>query len=585
MENVVEIKNLNFSYKNQQIYENFNLKIKKGKYTAILGHNGSGKSTLAKLLIGLLKPSEGTIIVDGLELSSETLRDIRRNTALVFQNPDNQFIGVTVREDIAFGLENQQVERSEMLKLIDEYADVVGMRDFLDKNPHELSGGQKQRVAIAGVLCTKPSILILDEATAMLDPKGRNEVMEMIDTIKMLSKDVTIISITHDIEEALHADEVVVLNKGELIFQGTPEESVLNEKILNESRIELPPYIMLAKMLMANNIIDKITPTAEGLIRDICSKIENNLENKEKWKKYNFMKSSNKERAKHDFKLEFRNVGFNYKPYDKKSKEAISNINTKIEDDDIMAIVGHTGSGKSTFIQHLNALLTPTSGSVMIGDKEIYSNKKNKKLKRIRQNVGLVFQFPEYQLFEETVLKDIMYGPLNFGIDKEIAKQKALEMATLVGIDDDVLDRIPFKLSGGQMRKVAIAGVLAMEPSVLVLDEPTVGLDPQTRRLLLETLLEVKRKTGKKIIIVTHDMNVVNDYTDYCIVFDAGKIAFEGESSELFNDNDVVRNCALDYPDLIKIKIGIAEHLNIKVDAAVNSVNELSEAINTLVKK
>ncbi len=583
MSYAIEINNLTFSYKQQEIFNDFNLSLKKGKFTAILGHNGSGKSTLAKLIIGLLEPISGEIKVNGIALSSETVREIRANTALVFQNPDNQFVGVTVREDIAFGLENHQVEREKMIELIDEFSNKVGMSEFLDKNPHELSGGQKQRVAIAGVLCLNPSILILDESTSMLDPKGRSEVMEMIEIIKEFNEDVTIISITHDIEEALHADEVVVLNKGELVFQGSPEEAVMNEEILNNSRIELPQYITLSKKLKENKIIDKIYSTTDELINYISNRVAINEENRNVFKRLNTNQLKEIKSVESSFKISFDEVSFNYRQYDKNSKDALKSVTTKIENDDIVAIVGHTGSGKSTFIQHLNALITPTKGTVNIGDKVVYSNKKNKKLKSLRQKVGLVFQFPEYQLFEETVLKDIMYGPLNFGVAKEDAERKALEMADLVGISEEILERIPFKLSGGQMRKVAIAGVLTMEPAVLVLDEPTVGLDPETRRTLLETLLDIRKKTNKKIILVTHDMNVVSEYTDYCIVFNEGKIAFEGKTNALFNEKEIINECALDYPDLMKISIGIANHLEIKEDINIKSLDITFDLITELL--
>ncbi len=583
MSYAIEINNLTFSYKQQEIFNDFNLSLKKGKFTAILGHNGSGKSTLAKLIIGLLEPISGEIKVNGIALSSETVREIRANTALVFQNPDNQFVGVTVREDIAFGLENHQVEREKMIELIDEFSNKVGMSEFLDKNPHELSGGQKQRVAIAGVLCLNPSILILDESTSMLDPKGRSEVMEMIEIIKEFNEDVTIISITHDIEEALHADEVVVLNKGELVFQGSPEKAVMNEEILNNSRIELPQYITLSKKLKENKIIDKIYSTTDELINYISNRVAINEKNRNVFKRLNTNQLKEIKSVESSFKISFDEVSFNYRQYDKNSKDALKSVTTKIENDDIVAIVGHTGSGKSTFIQHLNALITPTEGTVNIGDKVVYSNKKNKKLKSLRQKVGLVFQFPEYQLFEETVLKDIMYGPLNFGVAKEDAERKALEMADLVGISEEILERIPFKLSGGQMRKVAIAGVLAMEPAVLVLDEPTVGLDPETRRTLLETLLDIRKKTNKKIILVTHDMNVVSEYTDYCIVFNEGKIAFEGKTNALFNEKEIINECALDYPDLMKISIGIANHLEIKEDINIKSLDITFDLITELL--
>ena len=222
MENAIEIKNLSFSYQknvnNQRdidVLENLNISFPKGKYTCVLGHNGSGKSTLAKIIVGLLPSTRHeSIKILGMELNEENVYKIRENVGIVFQNPDNQFIGSTVEDDIAFGLENHCVHQSEMKAIIDEYAKLVGMDEYLEKEPSHLSGGQKQRVAIAGVLAMEPSILILDEATSMLDPKGKKEIKALIHKMKDIVKDITIISITHDVEEALNSDYVVVLNKG-----------------------------------------------------------------------------------------------------------------------------------------------------------------------------------------------------------------------------------------------------------------------------------------------------------------------------------------------------------------------------------
>ncbi len=580
----IEIKNLDFAYKNEEIFKKFNLKIARNKTTAILGHNGSGKSTLAKLIIGLLDVNGGEIIVDNKLLNADNIDEIRKNTGLVFQNPDNQFVGISVIEDIAFGLENHQVPHEEMESIIKEYADKVGMLPFLEKNPQELSGGQKQRVAIAGVLCLNPSILILDEATSMLDPQGKEEVIKIVEKIRNIQKDITIISITHDIDEALFADEIVVLNKGKLVFQGKPEDAIMQEGILKSSKIELPPYIELAKELKKRNIISEIKATKKDLENQIKNAIEVCEKNKLNYESFsdNSSKISKSEMAK--IKLEFTDVSFNYQPYNKKSKNALDNVNIKLNDNDVVAILGHTGSGKSTFIQHLNALLTPTSGKVQIGEKIILGNKKNRKLKCVRKEVGLVFQFPEYQLFEETVAKDIMYGAINFGASKEEALSRALEVAKTVGIDDDILEKLPFKLSGGQMRKVAIAGILAIEPKVLVLDEPTVGLDPLTRRLLLKTIMDISEKADNKVILVTHDMNVVNEYANRCVVFNEGRIVFNGETSELFNNEEIIETCALSYPDIFSISKNIFDHLKANGEIKKLDISKMANLIEILAE-
>ena len=237
----LQVKNLTFSYdKNSNIIENLNLTIEKGKFVSIVGHNGSGKSTLAKLFIGLLEPNEGEIYINDELLTKKNVNSLRTNMALVFQNPDNQFIGATVEDDIAFGLENRQVERTKMKELVNEFAKKVGMENFLQKEPSMLSGGQKQRVAIAGALALSPDIIIFDESTSMLDPKGKKDIRELILKMRKNNPDLTVISITHDIEEAYESDDVVVLNKGRLVTSGNPKQVLNNAELMKTIGIDVP---------------------------------------------------------------------------------------------------------------------------------------------------------------------------------------------------------------------------------------------------------------------------------------------------------------------------------------------------------
>lgn len=254
---MIKIKNVSFSYNlKDEALKNVSLEIKTGTWTSILGHNGSGKSTLSKLMVGLLAPLSGEIVIDDLILSDENLNAIRKKIGIVFQNPDNQFVGVTVKHDIAFGLENQCIPREEMEEKILKYAKLVGMENFLDKEPHQLSGGQKQRVAIAGALAMEQDILILDEATSMLDPEGTQEI---IDLITYLNKEhnKTIITITHDLAFANQSDYLLVLKDGELILEGKVEEVFKHEDLLKSSHLELPFSLSLYNEFKRTNPDDK----------------------------------------------------------------------------------------------------------------------------------------------------------------------------------------------------------------------------------------------------------------------------------------------------------------------------------------
>ena len=256
--NIIEIRDLSFSYREDDLaLNNINLDIKKGEWVSILGHNGSGKSTLAKLIIGLLKADTGDIFVDEVLLTEDTVYDIRRKIGIVFQNPDNQFVGVTVEDDIAFGMENLNFDREDMIKKIIEFSEKVDMSEYLKKEPHALSGGQKQRVAIAGILAMNTDIIIFDEATSMLDPKGRESIMRYIKQLNKEGK--TIISITHDMKEAVHSDRIIILKEGEILAIGETNEILNNKDILNSSNLELLiPLKLLYKLDEANINNEKV---------------------------------------------------------------------------------------------------------------------------------------------------------------------------------------------------------------------------------------------------------------------------------------------------------------------------------------
>ena len=250
--------------------------------------------------------------------------------------------------------------------------------------------------------------------------------------------------------------------------------------------------------------------------------------------------------------IRFNEVNFAYQANTPFETRALFDVNFNIPSGKYTAIIGHTGSGKSTILQHLNALLKPTSGTVELGDRVVDSETSNKDLKPLRQKVGIVFQFPESQLFEETVEKDIAFGPKNFGASEEEANQLAKETLKIVGLPEEVLHKSPFDLSGGQMRRVAIAGVLAMQPEVLVLDEPTAGLDPKGRFEMMEMFAQLQREKGITIVLVTHQMNDVSDYADYVVVCEKGTVVKTGTPGEVFADAAWLQEKQLGLPSTVQ---------------------------------
>ncbi|MGD7054964.1 MULTISPECIES: energy-coupling factor ABC transporter ATP-binding protein [Bacillaceae] len=264
---------------------------------------------------------------------------------------------------------------------------------------------------------------------------------------------------------------------------------------------------------------------------------------------------------------------------------ALFDVDMLIPENSYTAIIGHTGSGKSTLLQHLNGLLRPTNGSIQVGDITLHANKKEKNIKALRKKVGIVFQFPEHQLFDETVEKDVCFGPLNFGVPEEEAKRRAREALKLVGLPDRYLESSPFDLSGGQMRRVAIAGVLAMQPEVLVLDEPTAGLDPRGRKEIMDLFYKLHKEQNLTTILVTHSMEDAAKYADSIVVMNKGTVGLKGTPREIFSQAEEIKKLGLDVPETVLFMKELGSRLNLEFREVCLTVEEVAEAISSRLKK
>lgn len=283
--------------------------------------------------------------------------------------------------------------------------------------------------------------------------------------------------------------------------------------------------------------------------------------------------------------IKLQQVSYAYAKGTPFEKYALFDVNITITSGTYLAIIGHTGSGKSTILQHFNGLLKPSTGQVHIGDRIIEAGRKAKELKPVRQKVGIVFQFPEHQLFEETVLKDIMFGPMNFGVSEEEAERRARELIQLVGLPEDVLEKSPFDLSGGQMRRVAIAGVLAMEPEVIVLDEPTAGLDPRGQKEIMDMFYSLHKERGLTTILVTHSMEDAARYADEMVIMHEGYSVMTGTPRELFSDTEALKQYRLELPRIAKFQRRIEKMLSIKLPKVCLTEEELAAEIARIVKE
>lgn len=560
---MVEIKNLIFEYFRRddegnieeaiEAISDVSLEINKGEFVAIVGQNGSGKSTLAKHLNALLLPESGEVIVDGMDIEDEEVRlSIRKTAGMVFQNPDNQIIANIVEEDVAFGPENMGVETADLWNRVEASLDMVDMQEYRSKSPNQLSGGQKQRVAIAGVLAMEPKCIIFDEATAMLDPMGRKQLIEIALDLKE-NKGITIILITHHMDEIVQADRVFVMNKGKLAATGTPKEIFAQKDLLIACGLTLPMMDYYMDFLQEKEIVtfaEKETITdLTDLVQVLTNKYSEQLEyiNNIDYLKDDSVKKSKEEQAEMLTQgLYLNDVSYVYNAGYTSETKALKNIDLSIARGEFVAVVGHTGSGKSTLMQMLNGLNKPTEGAVYFDGKDISDS--DYPIKELRQKVGLVFQYPEYQLFAETVEKDVCFGPRNMNISKVEAQQRAYEAIELVGLPESIYDYSPFELSGGQKRRVAIAGILAMQPEYLVLDEPTAGLDPKSAEELLKMLKSLQEDKGMTVVIVSHSMEEVAEYADRLVVMDQGEILYDGSPWRVFLNEKQLLELGLDLP-------------------------------------
>ncbi len=536
-QNRIEVKDVSFSYDVSDetsgkaprlALDGISVSIEKGSYTAILGSNGSGKSTLAKIIDILEVPDSGKVVIFGKDSSNDDLFwEIREHCCCVFQNPDNQIVGTMIEEDVAFGPENLGIPNPELRQRVDQALKDVGLYEFRHKETMALSGGQKQKLAIAGALAMKPDILILDEATAMLDPTSRDDFLTLVEKMRV-EKGLTLITITHDMTEALRCDKLIIVNKGKVALEGTPEEIFLSEDLWKyglKRPVKFNFAFEIAK-LTGSTLTKEDLKSNETLVASLVKMLT-----KPGLKEPGNVIVDRKKPDETDIIMSVKGLSYTYGGSDTK---AIDDINLDIRRGEVLGIVGESGCGKTTLISHMNAIIRPVEGDVIIHTKDGDLSCSNKKdTMKIRQNVGLVFQYPEYQLFEETVYKDIAYGLKKMNVGAEEQKTMIMEAAEKVGLTERELNASPFELSGGQKRRAAMAGVLVMRPGILVLDEPASGLDPKGRQEMF-AIIKSLRDSGTTIILVSHNMDEAAVNCDRICLIDNGKIKAVGTPAELF---------------------------------------------------
>lgn len=513
----------------EEILKGVDLTIKKGEFIALLGRNGSGKTTFSKQLNAILRPSEGTVTVDEMGTrDAEKLYEIRQHVGMVFQNPDNQMVAANVEEEVAFGPENLGMESDTIVARVKQALEQVRMWKRRKTAPNHLSGGQKQRIAIAGILAMHPDYIVLDEPTAMLDPKGRKEVMEALQRLNQ-EQEMTVILITHDMEEAALASRVILLADGQMRFDGRPEKFFGADALLAEMGMEAPlSYRVQQAMGSAANL-----QSGAGEKRDKCKIDALDIFEKDK-----------------DL-LSLQHVSYIYSPGTAYEKVALDDVNLSLGKGEIVGLAGHTGSGKSTMIQLLNGLLKPTGGTVTFEGKDIHA--KGYSGNYLRSKVGMVFQYPEHQMICDTVWEDVAFGPSKQGLTGEACETRVEEALRFVDLPEKYYQASPLQLSGGQKRRVAIAGVLAMHPEYIILDEPAAGLDAAGKREIFDRIRRMSREQGIGVLLVSHSMEDLAEYADRIIVLDDGKKILDDRPAQIFAKRETLADCGLDVPETVKL--------------------------------
>ena len=585
---MIECRGVSFSYDGAApALDGIDLKIEDGEFFCILGGNGSGKSTFAKHLNALLQPDAGTVRVNGMDASDpELVYDIRSTAGMVFQNPDDQLVATLVEDDVAFGPENLGVESAQIAQRVREVLKAVGLVGFERHETHALSGGQKQRVALAGVLAMEPCVLILDEASSMLDPRGRKGLMKACHALH--DRGMTIVMITHFMEEAAEADRVAVFRAGRVAMLGTPDEILTRADELEQLNLDMPASCCLGRALRAKGVPVHAQVREADMVAEI-SRV--------------YAEQDGADAAAHplpsrsdaiavdsvvtdgpdvsDPVIELSHVSYSYSlsarerrrwhkrsaaegtsnkqalwGNDPSSPWALRDVSLTVRRGEFLGLAGHTGSGKSTLVQHLNGLIRPQEGSVRALGLNLSSKKD---AAAVKAKVGVVFQYPERQLFAETVAQDVAFGPHNLGLPQDEVVRRVESSLARVGLDlAAVGDKSPFELSGGQQRRVAFAGVLAMEPEVLVLDEPMAGLDPAARRDFLE-LIDRLHREGLTVVMVSHSMDDLANCCDRIVVMNEGAVFAEGTPVQVFAHADELKSIGLGVPAAQRMALALAE--------------------------
>lgn len=520
---MIEFRDFTFSYGSgaEPALRGINLRIASGEFVLVSGPSGGGKSSLCRCINGLIPhfyggKVSGKVVVDGMDVLNHSPRELATRVGMTFQDPENQLVTLSVDQEIAFGMENLGWPVDLIRKRLEESLDTIGIAHLRSREMHELSGGEKQKVAIAAVLALHPSILIMDEPTSELDPKGAEEVLSIVQRLND-ELGLTVILVEHRIERVAHlVDRVILVSNGRIAADGSPRE-VLGSPIPHEIGIGVPPIVELAVRLHANGAsrdhipltVKEGRPFLEARLKNGCSPQ---------------LREECRPKSGEPI-IEVENLWYAYPS----GPTALADVSLTFHRGEFAAIMGRNASGKSTLVKHFNGLLKPTRGSVRVNGRDT----SKATAAELGRTVGFVFQNPNDHLFADTVEEEIALVLRNFGFPREETRERMEGMLRAFRLEHRRRG-YPRYLSGGEKQRVALASVLAARPQVLVLDEPTRGMDHRLKHELM-AYLEAYRREGNTVILVTHDVEMVARYVDRVILLSEGRIVVDGSRREVLS--------------------------------------------------
>jgi energy-coupling factor transport system ATP-binding protein len=544
MTTIVEIEDLSFSYADQiaDAISGINLKLTAGTFTAILGPAGSGKSTLCLALTGLISRHipgnrRGSVRIRGREVADLTVADLARDTGIVFQDFEAQLFATSVRLELAFGPENLAVPRPEILRLVDSYLKLLRLEELDRRSPDSLSGGQKQRLAVAAALTLEPEILVMDEPTSDLDPVSKTEVFQAVRRISGCDRTLVVVEHDSDAIASAGADQVLLMRDGAAVATGPAAELLTNVKLLDHCGVRPPQLADLFHQAGVNGVPLTVDAAAEVLRPRLLAPA---------------IPSPPAQSSRPGAAL-IRASGLEY-TYERAGVPAFSGLDLTLRQGEFLALVGRNGSGKTTLAKTLSGLLRPTAGQLLVRDQPMSRLSRSELVKQ----VGYVFQNPDHQLFSATASEEVRYGLRNLGIRGSAADQVVAEALRDVGLGE-AGEKDPFSLTKGERQRLAIASVLAMRPAILVLDEPTTGLDHRQQRSVLDLLARLNRQ-GHTIVVVTHTMSIIDNRVTRMVVMNSGRIVLSGDPRTVFRREDVLAEAGVEPPPVVRLgnRLGVA---------------------------